>query len=291
MIRGLVNYGLFQDAMDVYCRMKYEGIRSDNFTYPFLIRACGRLAKFAEGQMVNAELFKVGLDTDLYVCNSLISMYAENGCIELAEKVFDEMNMKDLVSWNSMIRGYGLVGDGLSSLSCFLEMQKHGMMPDRYSLIGILGTVSVQGCLLNGKEIHSQVLKIGYELDIMVETSLIDMYCKCGQMDSAERLFDGISKDSVACWNSMMDGYCRNSRPYESFILLQSMMCEYKVRADCITMINLLPCCGQLGAIMEGKSIHAYSIRNGLVPHSVLETALFNMYGECKDFDSRIRCM
>lgn len=283
MIRGLVDNGLFQASMNLYHRMKCEGIRPDNFTYPFLIKACGRLVSLEDGRKVNAELFKVGLDTDAYVCNSLISMYAENDCIELAENVFHEMRMKDLVSWNSMICGYGLVGDGVSSLSCFLEMQKHGVMPDRYTMMGILSAVSAQCCLLNGKEIHSQIMKIGYELDIMVQTSLIDMYGKCGKMDYAKRLFDRGSKDSVVTWNSMIDGYSKNSLSYESFACLKSMISDYKLAPDCITTINLLPSCAQLGAVMEGKSIHAYSIRKGFVPHSVLETALIHMYGECKE--------
>nr|XP_023879619.1 pentatricopeptide repeat-containing protein At4g35130, chloroplastic-like [Quercus suber]POE76647.1 pentatricopeptide repeat-containing protein, chloroplastic [Quercus suber] len=285
MIRGCTNNGLFREAVDFYCRMGFEGVRGDNFTYPFVIKSCTGLLSLMEGQKVHAKLFKIGLDLDVYVCNSLIVMYAKMGYIEFAERVFREMPVRDLVSWNSMISGYVASGDGCSSLMCFYEMQALGMKPDRFSVISALGACSLEYRLHSGKEIHCQVLKCGFELDVMVQTSIIDMYGKCGRMDYAERLFDRISPRNVVAWNAMIGGYALSSCFLESLAFLRKMQDGDKLNPDIITMINMLPSCAKLQALLEGKSVHGYAIRKGFLPHPVLETALVDMYGECGKLD------
>lgn len=281
MIRGLTDNGLFREAIDFYHRMQSEGVRADNFTYPFVIKACGGLSSLAEGQKVHGKLFKVGVDSDVYVGNALCAAYAKLGCIEYAERVFEEMPVKDLVSWNSMIGGYVSVGDGWSSLVCLQEMQVLGMKPDRFSTISALNACAIECFLQTGKEIHCQVLKCMLELDIMVQTSLIDMYHKCGRVDYSERLFDEISTKNVVVWNAMIHGYTLNARPFESLSCLKKMQQADKLNPDAITMINLLPSCTQVGALLEGKSVHGYAVRRGFLPHIILETSLIDLYGAC----------
>lgn len=279
LIRGFVDNGLFREAIDLYHRMTCEGIGADNYTFPFVVKACGGLLSLMEGEKVHAKLFKVGLDLDLYVGNSLISMYAENFRADLAEKVFGEMRARDVVSWNSMISGFLSVGDGWSSLALLQEMQVFGMRPDRYSLISALGAASLECCLRSGRAIHCWAIRSGLELDLMVETSLVDMYCKCGKVDYAERLFNSASKENIVTWNAMIDGYASNALPSESLACMKSMQDDCNLNPDCITLINLLPACAQLGSLRVGKSVHGHSIRKGFLPNMVLETALINMYG------------
>ncbi|KAJ4715941.1 Pentatricopeptide repeat-containing protein [Melia azedarach] len=281
MIRGFVDNGLLREAINFYHRMVCEGFRADYFTYPFVIKACTGLLSLVDGEKVHAKLVKCGLDLDVYVCNSVIVMYMKLECVECAERVFDEMLVRDLVSWNSMIGGYCRVGDGLSSLIFFKEMQKYGMKHDRFSLISGLGASSTVGCLKCGKEIHCQVIRSGLEMDFMVQTSLLDMYGKCGKVDYAERVFNRIFPRSIIAWNAMIGGYVLNARFLESFSCLKKMKEVDKLNPDHITMINLLPSCTQLGALLGGKSIHGYAIRKGFLPHLVLETALIDMYGVC----------
>ncbi|XP_062081547.1 pentatricopeptide repeat-containing protein At4g35130, chloroplastic [Humulus lupulus] len=279
MIRGFVDNGFFWEAICFYRRMGSEGVPADKFTYPIVIKACGASLSLEEGEKAHGKLFKIGLDSDICVCNSLISMYCKLGFIRCAEKVFEEMSVKDLVSWNSLISGYVIVGDGRSSLARFLDMQVLGMKPDRFSMISSINACSIEVFIRSGKEIHSQVLKCGFELDIMVQTSLLDMYSKCGRVDLAERLFHEISLRNNVVWNAMIGGYVLNSRPLESFACLRKMREADNLNPDVITFVNLLPSCAQLGAFLVGKSIHGYAIRKGFLPHIVLETALIDLYG------------
>ncbi|KAG9156372.1 hypothetical protein Leryth_009238 [Lithospermum erythrorhizon] len=282
IIRGLTDEGLFREAVDYYYRMQFEGVRADSFTFPFVIKACGGLSSLMEGGKVHAKVTKIGLDVDVYVCNALIVMYAKLGLIECSEKVFEEMNVKDLVSWNSMISGYVSAGDGFSALTHFRKMLALGMRYDRFSIISGLGACSFENFLRSGKEIHCQIIRSGLGSDPMILTSLIDMYGKCGQVDYSESVFYRISGRNVIHVNAMIGAYVLNSKYNESLSCLEKMIRNDNIVPDTITLINLLPSCSKLGELKLGKSIHALAIRKGYCPHLVLETTLIDMYGSCQ---------
>ncbi|KAI9123380.1 hypothetical protein K1719_004680 [Acacia pycnantha] len=280
MIRGYTDKGLFLEALNLYHRMEHEGVPADNLTYPFAIKACGFLLALTLGEKIHGKLFKVGLDMDVYICNALIAMYGKLGLVDLALRVFEEMPVRDLVSWNSMIGAYSLVNDHLNSLRCFREMLGLEIRPDKFTILNALGACSLGVSLSLGKKTHCIALKLGFESDVMVQTSLIDMYSKCGRVDYAERVFNRISLRSVVAWNAMIGGYALNGQPLQALGSMRKMLEADNLSVDNITLINLLPSCEQLGAVLVGKSIHGLAIRKGFLPHPVLETALLDMYGE-----------
>ncbi|KAG8368055.1 hypothetical protein BUALT_Bualt15G0005600 [Buddleja alternifolia] len=280
MIRGLVDSGLFEEAIVLYCRMQFEGIKPDNFTFPFVIKACTGWFGLEYGQSVHSTIIKLGFDVDIYICNALIVMYAKVGCIEDSEKIFGRMFVRDVVSWNSMISGYVSAGDSSSSLLCLQRMHKFGVKPDKFSFIAALGACTLEGCLLSGKEIFCQVVRNGLELDSMIQSSIIDMFGRCGDVDFAERFCNRISQKNVVVWNSMIGAYALNDKPFKSFACLEKMQ-EDDVAPDIITLINFLPSCSKVGALLHGKTVHGYAIKMDFLSHLVLETALVDMYGKC----------
>lgn len=283
LIRGLTDHGFFEEAVDFYYRMCFSGVRADNFTFPFVIKACGELCDLREGEKVHAMVCKVGLKFDLYVCNALICMYAKLGFIESSERVFSEMQSRDLVSWNSMINAYAIVGDGWSSLLCIKKMQSIGLKHDKFTVIGSIKACSLVCSLIIGKEIHGQVIKSTFGLDVVVQTSLIDMYGKCGLVQYAQNLFEMIPQRSIITWNAMIGCYALNLRPLESFTCFRKMQASGDLHPDNITLINLLPSCAQVGALLPVKSIHGFAIRKEFLPHLVLETTLIDMYGKLQE--------
>lgn len=282
MIRGLVDSGLFQEAIELYYRMRFEGIEADNFTFPFVIKACAGVLGLKEGKNVHSMVIKLGFDADIYICNALIVMYAKAGCVEDSEKVFERMRVRDLVSWNSMVSGYVLVGDGWRSLMCFKKMQRVGAGLDRIGCISALSACVLEGRLLSGKEILCQVLRKGLDLDPMIQSSVIDMFGKCGEVDYSERFCDRIAEKNVVVWNSMIGAYAVNDKPFKSFACVEMMQDGNNyVAPDTVTLINLLPSCSNLRSLLQGKAIHGYAFRKGYLCHLVLETALVDMYGKC----------
>ncbi|KAJ6739291.1 PENTATRICOPEPTIDE REPEAT-CONTAINING PROTEIN [Salix koriyanagi] len=240
IIRGFTKNGLFQEAIDFYYRMECEGIRSDNFTFPFVIKACGELLALIEGQKIHGKLIKIGLGLDVYVCNFLIDMYLKIGFIELAEKVFDEMP----------VMGLG-----------FLEF--NGNKADRFGMISALGACSIEHCLRIGMEIHCQVIRSELELDIMVQTSLIDMYGKCGKVDYAER--NGQYKDALKMFQHILNE---------------------PLKPDAITIASVLPAIAELASRSEGEQIHAFIIKLGLGSNTFISNAIVYMYAKCGDLQT-----
>lgn len=285
LIRGLTDNELFEEAIYFYHRMLSEGIQVDHFTFPFVVKACSALFALVEGEKIHSRIIKMGFDTDLFICNSLIVMYSKLCCIEKSEKIFEDMPIKDLVSWNSMISGYVSVGDSWKSLMCLRRMQDLGKFPDRFSLISTLAACSLKGYLLSGKEAHCQVIRKYYESDSMIQTSLIDMYGKCGLVDYSERLFNNISQRNIILWNAILGAYAINNKAKEAFTCFKRMRAFDNLDPDSVTLINLLNSCLIIGSLFHGKSIHGYAIRNGFFPNVVLETALVDMYGKCGKLD------
>lgn len=286
MIKGYADNGFYEEAFEFYQLMQFMGICEDNFTFPFVIKSCADLCSFVEGWKVHCRVIKAGLDSNVFVCNSLISMYAKTGCIEFAEKVFDEMPMRDSVSWNSMIGGHASNGDGWKSLSCFREMVECGVKADRFSVISALAACSLEKLLKRGAEIHCHVIRCGLESDLMVQTTLIDTYCKCGKVSFAENLFNRMFQRNIVAWNALIGGYALNNHPHEALVSAVEMQETDKINPDAITMVNLLPACAQLQSLSEGKSIHGAAFRRGFLPFSVLETALVDMYAKCRELRS-----
>ncbi|CAA7016591.1 unnamed protein product [Microthlaspi erraticum] len=284
MIRGLCSSGLYHEAVRFYCRMVFAGIKADSFTYPFVIKSVAGISSLEEGKTIHATVIKLGFDSDVYICNSLISFYMKLGCARDAEKVFEEMPERDIVSWNSMISGYLTLEDGFRSLVLFKEMLVNGFKPDRFSTMSALGACSHVCSPKLGKEMHCHAIRSRIEAgdDVMVMTSMLDMYSKFGEVSYAERIFNGIIQRNVVAWNVLIGCYARNGRVVDAFLCFQRMSEENGLQPDVITLINLLPAC----AVLEGKTIHGYAMRRGFLPHTVLETALIDMYGECGQLKS-----
>lgn len=283
IIRGFSSCGLYHEAVQFYCRMVFAGIKADSFTYPFVIKSVAEISSLEEGKMIHAMVIKIGFVSDVYVCNSLISLYMKLERAWDAEKVFEEMPDRDIVSWNSMISGYLALEDGIRSLVLFKEMLKCRFKPDRISTMSALGACSHVYSPKMGKEIHCHAIRSRIEMgDIMVLTSILDMYSKYGEVSYAERIFNGMIQRNIVAWNVMIGCYARNGLVIDAFLCFQKMSEQNELQPDVITLINLLPAC----ATLVGRTIHGYAMRRGFLPHIVLETALIDMYGECGQFKS-----
>ncbi|OAY84551.1 Pentatricopeptide repeat-containing protein, chloroplastic [Ananas comosus] len=281
MIRGYADAELYEEALEFYYAMHVANVRPDNFTFPFVFKSCTVLSGRFDGLKAHGRVLKIGLDSDLFICNSLIAMYSRFGLISDAKRVFEEMPVRDRVSWNSMIDGYVLNGEAAAALSCFRELNEAlGIKHDRIGIMGALAACSMELLSKQGREIHGHAVRHELEDDIKVQTSLLDMYCKCGNMIYSRRLFDGMPLRNVVAWNSLVGGYALNDQPDEAFDCMREMW-EEKTDPDTVTMVNLLNACAQMESLSRGETIHGFSIRRGFLPHLVLGTALTEMYGKC----------
>lgn len=226
----------------------------DKHTFPFLLKACSYIFALSEGEQAHGQVLKHGFGPDVYVNNSLIHFYGSCGCLDLAHKVFDEMTERSLVSWNVMIDVLVMVGEFKKALGLFVKMQRL-FQPDRYSLQSAVIACSGLGALSLGMWVHAYVLK-RYDLDIsdgiLLNSSLIDMYSKCGSLRLAKQVFKGRVKRDVNTWNSMILGLAMYGEA-EVAIEYFSKMIAKGFLPNSVTFVGVLSACNHRGMVSEGR--------------------------------------
>ncbi|KAA8530214.1 hypothetical protein F0562_004923 [Nyssa sinensis] len=241
VISGFVQNGLNFEAIKHFQRMLESGVMPNNITFTSVIRACTDLGDFGLGMSVLPLIVKVGFEDNVSVSNSLITLNLRVGEIELARRIFNQMEKRDVITWtaildmyvemgdlgearrifdempernevscSAMIARYSQSGNAEEALELFCQIMQDGFKPNTSCFSSVIKALSSLKGLQAGKIIHGHVVKLGIERDLYVSSSLIDLYCKCGKTEDGRLLFDSIWEKNVVCWNSMVSGYSLN---------------------------------------------------------------------------------
>eukprot|EP01018_Ginkgo_biloba_P007785 Gb_19828 [translate_table: standard] len=251
MIGGYARDGHCEETLRMYFEMRRAGIQPDNFTFPFVLKACTSLSALQGGRDIHHHIVRTGFESDVFVGACLVDMYAKCGSIEDARQVFDKMSRRDVVSWTVMIGGYVQNGRAHEALTLFHEMQLSGMTPDKVTMVSMISACAHLGALQQGKWIHDCVSRSGFESDIIVGSALIDMYCKCGSVDIARQVFDKMSKRNVVSWSAMIAGYGMHGHGEDALALFNQMQ-ETDMKPNHITFVSVLSACSHAGLVEEG---------------------------------------
>ncbi|XP_015957479.1 pentatricopeptide repeat-containing protein At3g14730 [Arachis duranensis] len=285
VIAGFVGNGLSLDGFLVYKRMRHLGVTPDKYTFPCVIRAC---VEDLEVKKIHGLLFKFGLELDVFVGSALVNTYMKFGLVMDAHEVFEELPVRDLVLWNSMLNGYAQVGLFEEALEAFRRMRKNGVVACRFTVTGVLSIFSVIGDLCNGRAVHGFVMKMGYDSSVVVSNALIDMYGKCKCITDALGVFEMMDEKDIFTWNSIISAHECCDDHYGTLRLFDRMLGN-KVQPDLVTITAVLPACTHLAALMHGREIHGFMIVNGLGKDGsnngfddvLLKNALMDMYAKC----------
>lgn len=287
LISGYTRNELWFEAMSVFVELVEKGeYKPDNFTFPCVIKACGGRCDVGLGRAIHGMVIKMGLDlsSDVFVGNAMIAMYGKCGFVEEAAKVFERMAEKSLVSWNSILSAfseYGLAQEGFNLLREMLEGEE-GLLPDVATLATVLPLCAGERQVEMGMVVHGLAVKFGLTQDLMVSNSLMDMYSKCGFLPEAQTLFDKNEGKNVVSWNSIIGAYSRGGHVDRTFGLLRKMQMEcVKIRADEVTMLNVLPVCLDKSELLTVKELHGYTLRNGFQYDVLVANMFISAYAKC----------
>lgn len=153
MIRGYSSDGIYDETIKLYCQMHHKGTRPNNFTFPFLFKACAGLLFLREGKMIHCQVIRSGCESDVYVGAALVDMYAKCREIEDARQVFEKMPEKDVACWTAMIAGHAQNGHAEEARMLFRRMQEVGEIPNCVTMASVLPACADLGALQEGKEI------------------------------------------------------------------------------------------------------------------------------------------
>ncbi|KAK9935069.1 hypothetical protein M0R45_022184 [Rubus argutus] len=260
-------------------------VEGNQFTLGSVLTACTKLRALHQGKWIHGHLIKNGIDLNSVLVTSLLDMYVKCGDIRDARSIFDEHSMIDLVSWTAMIVGYTQSGYPLESLELFTDERWDALLPNSITTASVLSSCAQSGNLNMGRSVHGLGIKLGLE-DSAVRNALVDMYAKCHMISDARYIFDTTLDKNVISWSSIICGYSHNGSAYEALQLFHQMRLE-SFSPDAFTLVGVLSACASLGFLQVGSSLHAYSIKNGLLTSNLYAgTALLNFYAKCGDAES-----
>lgn len=252
MIRGYVKNINPEAALLLYNEMLERGVESDNFTHLPLLKACSLLGAIQEGKQIHGHVVKVGLEDDVFVQNSLINMYGKCGEIEHARAVFEKMGEKTIASWSAIIGAHASLKLWHECLMLFDVMSNDGRWrAEESTLVSVLSACTHLGALDLGRCIHGILLRSISELNVIVETSLIDMYVKCGWLEKGASLFRNMAKKNRLSFTVMMSGLAIHGHGREALKLFWEMQ-ERGLAPDDVVYVSVLKACSHAGLVNEG---------------------------------------
>ena len=244
MITGYSQNGMGDVALKCFHKMRNEGISPNGVTYVCILKICGIFGSIEVGEDIDVEIRKKGLLLkDVILNNALMHMYFKCGQSEKAREVFEQLTIRDIVSWNSLITGYVLNGLGDEALSCFRQIKNEEICPDVVTYACVLKACAIVGSLEIGADIEGQVRRQGFlEKNVIVSNALISMYSKCGVLQKAQQVFEQIPVQDVVSWNAIITGHIQNGLTNEALKCFFRMESE-GVLADEVTYICILKAC------------------------------------------------
>lgn len=275
---------LYHDAVKAFVGLvSGTEFQPDSFTLPCVIKACSGLLDVGLGREVHGMAVKMALVSDVFVGNALVGMYGKCGFLEDAVHVFEKMPERNLVSWNSMIRGFSENGLCIESYGLLREILVVGLLPDDATVVTLLPVCAAEGDIDMGIAIHALVVKLGLSEELMVSNALMDMYAKCGYLSDAVFLFGKNNNRNVVTWNSMIGGFSREGDVSGTFDLLRRMQMEgdKNVKVNEVTILNVLPACLEEDELVSLKEIHGYSFKHGFHDDELVANAFVSAYTKC----------
>eukprot|EP01018_Ginkgo_biloba_P026876 Gb_29534 [translate_table: standard] len=251
IIAGYMQNDHYEEALQLFHQMHLAGIKPNAFTFTCVLRACAILGFLEQGKHVHALLIRTGSEPVIALGNALVDLYAKCGNVEEARSLFIRMPERDIVSWTVMITGNAQNGNGEEALKLFSQMQQAGMIPDKFSFASVLSACTSLTLLQPSKQLHSYIIKTGFESDVSVGNALVDTYAKCGSIKDACRVFDRMPEQSVVSWNAMIAGFAHHGCGNEALQLFQQMQ-EIGIKPDHITFIVVLYACSHAGLVDKG---------------------------------------
>ncbi|KAL3814599.1 hypothetical protein ACJIZ3_015867 [Penstemon smallii] len=278
LITQLSHCNLPCKALTFFSEMRGRNIFPNHFTFSAVLPSC---CDTVVGKQMHSLVRKHGFESDVFVGSALVDMYARNGEMGYARKVFDELPARNLVSWNSVIVGFLRNGCFDEAIGIFTSLiSEDVIMPDQVSFSSVLSACANACEVEIGRQVHGIVVKKGMEYLAYVKNSLMDMYCKCGVFDDAEKLFRTVEDRDVVTWNVMVMGFVQNCN-FEDACNYFWVMRREGISPDEASFSTVLHAAAGIAALDQGTLIHNQIIKTGFGRNICIASSLITMYAKC----------
>ncbi|KAG2683400.1 hypothetical protein I3760_10G029700 [Carya illinoinensis] len=314
MMSGYFHNKQPENTVNMFSLMVRNGNYADDpFSSTCAMKACGNLGYTKLALQLHGHVEKFDFESDAYMAiqNSIMDMYIKSGKVNYAERVFlripnpslfcwnsmiygysklygvgsalglfDQMPERDCVSWNTMISIFSQHGSGVQSLSMFVEMWNQGIRPNSMTYASVLSACTSIYDLEWGSHLHARVIRMEPTLDAFVGSGLVDMYAKCGCLEIAKRVFDGLTEQNAVSWTSLISGFAQFGLEEEALLLFNQMR-EASVVLDEFTFATILGVCSAQKDASIGEQLHGCTIKSGMDSSIAVGNAVVTMYATC----------
>jgi len=276
------------EALEIFRSLQKSYLDFDEISLSGALTACSAIKGYLEGIQLHGLAVKCGLDFNICVANTILDMYAKCGALMEACLIFDDMEIKDAVSWNAIIAAHEQNEQVEETLSLFVSMLRSTMEPDDYTFGSVVKACAGKKALNYGMEVHGRVIKSGMGLDWFVGSAIIDMYCKCGMLVEAEKIHERLEEQTTVSWNSIISGFS-SEKQGENALSYFSKMLQVGVIPDNFTYATVLDICANLATVELGKQIHGQILKLQLHSDVYIASTIVDMYSKCGNMqDSRV---
>lgn len=278
-------FSFFRDnamVLEMFFEILEEGISPSPFIFICVFRACGYLQDLESGKFLHDQLVVRGLEIDSGIGSALTDMYAKCGSMDEACKTFESLSEESSELWDAIIAGYARHGHVTSAFQLFEEMRKKGFEPRKSTFSCILKLCGETKALGEGRFIHDQVIKSGFQPDIYIGNALLTMYIKCGKLEEACHVFEDFQNHDAVSWGILMRGYVQHGHAASVFKLFERMQ-EEGTGPNKAVFLCLLNACASLGSKAQGKLIHDHILNTKLDADMDIGSTLIDMYAKCGD--------
>ncbi|PHT78794.1 Pentatricopeptide repeat-containing protein, mitochondrial [Capsicum annuum] len=326
-LMGCYAHGSFpRDALKLFVDMRKSDVLIDEFTMVTVFLASAKLGCELFGFQGHGCMVKMGFGSSVKACNAAMDMYVKCGLIDRTRRIFNEMEEKSLVSWTVVLAGV-LKWEAFENARLFFHRMpernevactimiaayiENGLTKEAFGLLremlfesgfelnfvtlcSWLSACAQSGNVSVGKWVHVYALKmIEHEMDIMVATTLINMYAKCGKIDDAFRVFNVMPRRNVITWNAMLSGLAMQGKGNLVLDLFGQMIRE--VKPDDVTFTAVLSACSHSGLVDQGRHFFyslesTYGIKPSIENYSCV-VDLLGRAGHLQEAESIIRAM
>ncbi|GAV89645.1 PPR domain-containing protein/PPR_2 domain-containing protein/DYW_deaminase domain-containing protein [Cephalotus follicularis] len=319
LISAHTKHGFPEEALNIYNTLRARNVKLDTYVLLPVAKACAASADLIKAREVHDDAIRFGFSSDTLLGNALVDMYAKCKYVDGAKRAFDDVKVKDVVTWTSMASCYANCGLARQCFGVIRNMGLNGVRPNSVTVSSILPACTELKDLNLGREIHGFVVRNAIGENVFVSSALVNMYASCLSVRQAEFVFVNMfRRDSVswnvlltayfsnkeyekglglfhqmrsegvklnqASWNAVVGGCVQNGLNEQALDKLRQMQ-DSRFRPNQITITCVLPACTNLESLKGGKEIHGYICRHWYFKDLTTSTALVSMYAKCGDLD------
>ncbi|XP_058104435.1 pentatricopeptide repeat-containing protein At4g21300 [Magnolia sinica] len=258
MISSYSQNGQPEEAIHLFRQMGLEGMRCDCVTISAALSACANIPALIHGKAIHGFMMKGALRSDLFAKSALIDMYAKCGDLVFARRVFDYMQEKNEVSWNSIIAAYGTHGLVRDALGLFREMKEAGIRPDHITFLAIISSCGHSGLVDEGfKYFRCMIEECGIVARMEHYACMVDLFGRSGRLYEALDFITSMPfKPDAGIWGALL-GACRVHRNVELAELASKHLFELDPQNSgyYVLMSNIHAVAGKWEGVLKVRSL------------------------------------